>query len=234
MDIYLKLYIKKNNHNSLIININEKNKDKNHPKNLNQLFKNKIKSKTIESRKKLIIDSNSKDKKINKSNVMNLLDNFNLFHKVSKNLNSNIIKNNKNNKNKLNKSNIIKTSAATNNNSKYKNKYKKDFSYIQSSILTFDKKRFQDEQNNNGFNTDRTRNIYNLKKQSCFDKENNNNLTNSDNSKINSKNKKSNNSNNNNINKSHIPINPNDKNLLKIKDYYIKRKKNRKFKYKRF
>ena len=218
-----KTIYKKNNNNSLIINNNEKNKDKNNQKNSNQLFKNKINSKSIENRQKFIIDySNSKDKKINKSNVVNLLDNFNLFQKRKKNMNSNII--NKNNNKILNKSNIIKTSVATNNNSKYKNKYKKDFSYVQSALLTFDKKRFQDDQNKtNGFNTDRTGNIYNLKKQSCFDKENN--INNSNNAKNNSKNNIPNNNNNNNNNKSYIPINQKDKNLLKIKDYYLKRKK---------
>ena len=207
-----KTIYKKNNNN------NENNILKNNQNNLKQLIKSKINSKSIESRKKFIIDSTGKEKekeKINKRNVLNLLDNFHLYQKA---------KNNINNKKGLNaiKNNINKTSVVTNNNSKYKYNYKKDFSYVQSPLLTFDNNR-QDQQNkNNGFNTDRTRNLYNLKKQSCFEKDNN--FTNSNNTRVKSKKKIKNNIVNNNVT---LPIknNQNDLIRMKIKDYYIKRKK---------
>ena len=191
------------NSNSLIVNNKEKIINKNNKNNLKQFLKNKINSKSIENRKKYIIESNSKDKKINKSNVMNLLDNFHLYQK-NKIYNNHII-----NKNNIsNRGNINKSSVPTNNNSKYK--YKKDFSFNQSPLLTFDK--------NNGYNTERTRNIYNLKKQSCFEKENN--FTNSNNARIKSKKRIM-------KNNFHISVKSNQNGMirLKIKDYYLKRKK---------
>ena len=204
-NLFKTLY-KKNNNNK------EKNIIKKNQNNLKQFIKSKINSKSIESRKKLTIDSTSKEKeRINKTKVMNLLDNFHLYQKVKKNLN---------NKSKISdmKNNINKTSVVTNNNSKYKYNYKKDFSYVQSPLLTFDNNH-QDEQNKkNGFNTDRTSNLYNLKKQSCFDKEN---YTNSSNIRIKSKKKIK----NNNINNIPIKNNQNDFIRMKIKDYHIKRKK---------
>ena len=187
-------------------NNNEKNIVKTNQNNMKNFLKNKINSKSIDSRKKFIIDSTNKEKKINKSNVMNLLDNFHLYQK-SNNKNINNIKNN-----------INKTSVVTNNNSKYK--YKKDFSYVHSSLLTFDNNQTEDPNKNNGFNTDRTRNLFNLKKQSCFEKENN--FTGSNNTRIKSKKKiKNNNGNNMNIPKNY----QNDLIRMKIKDYYNKKKK---------
>ena len=196
----------------------EKNILKNN-QNLNQLFfKNKINSKSTESRRKFIIDSSSKDRKINKTNVLNLLDNFNLYQKSKKNINSNLVNSNKNN-NTINKTYNNNTNKSTVNKN-IKINYKKDFSYIQSP-LTFDNNHFQEDHNkNNGFNTERTRNIYNLKKQSCFEKENN--FTNSNNKKAKSKQKINNNNNN-----SHVTIKQNQKEYIntKIKEYYLKRKK---------
>jgi 5'-AMP-activated protein kinase catalytic alpha subunit len=172
------------------------------------LFKNKLNSKSIESRQKYIIDSSSKEKKINKSNLLNLLDNFQLYQKGSNHLNSNcnsIV--NKTNMNKSNKNKIIKN-------------YKKDFSYIHTPLLTFDNNRPQDDQSNqDGSNTDRNTTIFNLKNQSCFEKDNN--FTNSNNKKIKSKKKIKDNS-------SKVVIKQNNQNELirsKIKEYYIRRKK---------
>jgi hypothetical protein len=112
---------------------------------------------------------------------MNLIDNFHLYQKSRINNNQNLNKNNVTNKSEINKS-----SVTTNNNSKYK--FRKDFSFIQTPLLTFDNNHYHEDQNkNNGFNTDRTRNLYNLKKQSCFEKDNN--YTNSNNTRIKSKKK---------------------------------------------
>ena len=200
------------NSNSKIINNKEKSINKNSKNNLKKFFQNNINSKSIEGRKKFIIDSTSKEKKINKSNVMNLIDNFHLYQKSRINNNQNLNKNNVTNKSEINKS-----SVTTNNNSKYK--FKKDFSFIQTPLLTFDNNHYHEDQNkNNGFNTDRTRNIYNLKKQSCFEKEGN--FTNSNNTRIKSKKKIR----KNNFN---IPIKSNQNDLirLKIKDYYLKRRR---------
>ena len=212
-NLFKTIYRKNNNKNENII--------KNNQNNLMQLIKSKINSKSKESPKKFIIDSTAKEKekeKINKTNVLNLLGNFQLYKKAKNNLNNkNIINNIKNN--------INKTSVVTNNNSKYKYNYKKDFSYVQSPLLAYDNNRQNEQNNNNGFNTDRTKNLYNLKKQSCFEK--GNNCTNSNNTKVKSKKKIKNNIMNNNIN---MPIKNNQNNQnglirMKIKDYYRKRKK---------
>ena len=214
-DLFKSIHLKSNNKIDMNSNyIEKKNNDKSSQnKNIKSYLKNKINSKSIESRKKFIIESLNKEKKINKFNVLNLIDNFQLYQKAKLNLKCN-------NKNYINNKNNINSSHATNNNSKFKY-YKKDFSYIQSPMLTYDNSHILEGPNkNNGFNTDRTRNIFNLKKQNCFEKENN--FTNSNHIKIKSKKKI-----NNNDRNLHIPSKSNQNDLIKmkIKDYYLKRKK---------
>ena len=211
-NLFKTIYNNKNNNPILLNNNKEKNITKTNKNNVKDFYKNKINSKSIESRQKFMIDSTSKDKKINKINVMNLIDNFHLYQNAKDNIKNNNKKNNNINKSKINKSSIV-----TNNNSKYKFNYKKEFSFVHSPLLTIDNNNLQEEQNkNNGFNTDRTRNIYNLKKH--FEKENN--FTNSNN-KIKSRKI----INHININNIQIKSNQNDLIRMKIKDYYLKKKK---------
>ena len=233
-----KLNTQRNNelNNNLLKNIykenqsNTINNDKillsSHQNNIKKFFENKLNSKSNETRKKFLLNSLSKEKN-NKSKVMNLFDNFHLYQRAKKTYNSNHLNNSsKNNSNfnnsNINKNKLNKTSDTNNNRLTYN---KKDLTYIQSPILTFENSNNQfndDLNNNNGFNTDRTRNIFNLKKQSCFDKDNNNHIK--YNNKIKLK-KKINNFNDNIISHLAIKTNQNDFIKIKIKDYYIKGKK---------
>ena len=87
-NIFKTIYHSKNttnsNNNTSYLKNNEKNVILNGQNNLKQFFKNKLNSKSNENRKKFITNSLSKDKKINKTNVMNLLDNFHLYQSSKK------------------------------------------------------------------------------------------------------------------------------------------------------
>ena len=231
-NIFKTLYNKNNSNTNTYNNNSIVNADKsvsaNNHNHLKQFFKNKLNSSSNENRKKYIENSKSKEKKINKSNVLNLMDNFHLYQmtKNNNNMNKNNFDKNVSNNSNINKSNFNKTSVI-NYNSKYNNS-KKEFSYMKSSPLTLDlynNNFLLDEKNkNNGFYTDRTKNIYNLKKQSCFEKDNNIYI-NYNNSNYGYKSKYKtiiNNSNN-----SHLAIKTNKNDLIKIKmkEYHLKRKK---------
>ena len=228
-NIFKTIYHSKNttnsNNNTSYLKNNEKNVILNGQNNLKQFFKNKLNSKSNENRKKFITNSLSKDKKINKTNVMNLLDNFHLYQSSKKtNKKKNLNSSNKNSSN--NKSNFNKT-IISNNNSKY-NCNKKDFNISQPPLLTIEYNNHQDDLNkNNGFKTDRTKNILNLKKQSYLDKENINYINNNKSNYNKIKYKKIINNNISNNHNSHMTIKLNQNELIKIKikDFYLKRKK---------
>ena len=213
-----------NKNNNSILSNNERKLFSNNHNNLKQFFKNKLNSKSNESRKKYIMNSLSKEKKINKSNVMNLLDNFHIYQRSKNTYKNNLNSTNKNNS-IMNRSKFNKTNV-TNNSSKY-DYSKNDNKYSQSPLLTFDNNHYQDVsiKNNDGFNTERTRNIFNLKKQSCFDKDSKylNYINNNNYKKIKSKNII------NNVNNSKLVIKSKQNELVKIKiklkDYYLKSKK---------
>ena len=204
-NMFKTIYDKKND------NYNNNNNRIKYNNNKQLLIKNKLNSKSIETRQKFINDSTSKEKRIDKSNLLNLLDNFQIYQKISNNLNSNL----NSNINNMGKSNKNKK-----NNNYIRYNYKKDFSYINTPLLTFDNNHQQDDNNKqDGFKTERNRNnIFNLKNKSCFEKENN--FTNSNNKKIKSKKKI-------NDNNSRVVIRESQNDLIKskIKEYYIRRKK---------
>ena len=231
-NLFKTIYNKNISNTNTNTNNNTINADKsvsaNNHNHLKQFFKNKLNSRSNENRKKYIVNSISKEKKINKANVLNLIDNFHLYQmtKNNNNMNKNKIDKNASNNSNINKSNINKTSVINYNNKYYNSK--KEFSYVKASLLTLDLNNnnfFLDEKNkNNGFYTDRTKNIYNLKKQSCFEKDNNIYMNYNNSNYVNKKKYRTIISNSNN---SHLAIKTNKNDLIKIKlkDYHIKRKK---------
>ena len=222
----LKNICNKNNKSSSLSD--EKNLVVHNHNNMKKIFKNKLNSKSKEKKNKYLLNSLSKERKLNKSKVMNLLDNFHLYQRKKKTYDLNSININNFNNSNIKKTRLNKTSLNSNRKYTYN---KKDFCYIQSSLLSYDYNNnpFNDDLNkDNGFNTDRTRNIFNLKKQSCFDQEKDNNIFSNNNHSINNnKLKRKVNDSNINNNTSHLTIKSEQNNLkkIKIKDYYLKRKK---------
>ena len=210
-NLFKTIYKNKNDNNNNPILFNKGNNIIKKNNNLKDIFQNKYYSKSTESRKKTLnnsISKENKETKINKSNLLNLIDNYNMYQRSNQNSK---LKNSK--YDSMNKRNANKSTIVINNNNKYN--YKNDFSFIQSPLLTIENN--LDSKNNT---TDRMRNIYNLKKQSCFEKENN--FTTSNNNKAKSKKKINHNNNsraplNSNQNQNQ---NPNEFRTYKIKDIH--------------